>query len=95
VASKECFINSSLKKGRHNFLASLWFESDGTDTKLSVYRTNVQHFAAAPSHVCANYGLKYLVKSKEKTYLQASNFVQNNLYVADGLTSVEIENEAI
>lgn len=78
-----------------DFLRFLWWEDGNLDAEPKEYRMKVHLFGAASSPGCASYGLKYLAKSQKELQPAASFFVQNDLYVDDGLTSVETEEEAI
>ncbi|KAL4230450.1 hypothetical protein ACF0H5_010832 [Mactra antiquata] len=77
-----------------NFLRFLWWEDGDITTKPLEYRMRVHLFGAASSPGCANYGLKYLAKNQSTVFPCASEFIQNDFYVDDGLTSVRTENEA-
>ncbi|XP_030834649.1 uncharacterized protein LOC115921367 [Strongylocentrotus purpuratus] len=68
-----------------DFLRFLWWD----------YRMNVHLFGAASSPGCANYGLKYLARQYRDDYPAASQFLERNFYVDDGVVSVSNREEAI
>ena len=78
-----------------DFLRFLWWEDGNIEKEPLEYRMRVHLFGAGSSPGCANYGLKYLAKSQEKELPRASDFIQHDFYVDDGLTSLETEQEAI
>ena len=56
----------------------------------------VHLFGAKSSPGCANYGLKMAADYAEEEYgNEAADFVRDNFYVDDGLTSVETEDKVI
>ncbi|XP_029922895.1 uncharacterized protein LOC115370126 [Myripristis murdjan] len=77
-----------------NYLRFLWWEGGKLDSEPREYRMTVHLFGAASSPGCANFGLKYLAQQYKALYPAASNFVERNFYVDDGLTSVPTVQEA-
>ncbi|XP_077977489.1 uncharacterized protein LOC144433051 [Glandiceps talaboti] len=82
------------KKDR-DYLRFLWWENGDITNEPVVYRMKVHLFGAASSPGCANFGLKYLASQHEAEFPVAANFIRKNFYVDDGLTSTELEREAI
>ncbi|XP_071497070.1 uncharacterized protein [Diadema antillarum] len=57
---------------------------------------NVHLFGAASSPGCSNFGLKHIAKDYADEFgRDASEFIQNDFYVDDGLKSVSTKEEAI
>ena len=55
----------------------------------------VHLFGAASSPGCAKYGLKHIAAQGQGRFSEASiRFIERNIYVDDGLTSVSTEEEA-
>ncbi|XP_036003015.1 uncharacterized protein LOC118566077 [Fundulus heteroclitus] len=77
-----------------NYLRFLWWPDGQLDTEPKEYRMAVHLFGAGSSPGCANFGLKYLAQQNRLDYAKASDFVEKNFYVDDGLTSVPSVKEA-
>lgn len=77
-----------------NFLKFLWWEGGDLDREPKEYRMAVHLFGAASSPGCANFGLKHLAQQQRANLPSASNFVENNFYVDDGLASVPTVEDA-
>lgn len=77
-----------------NYLRFLWWEGGKLTTEPKEYRMTVHLFGAASSPGCANFGLNYLARQYQVDYPAASDFVENNFYVDDGLISVSAVEEA-
>ncbi|XP_071123461.1 uncharacterized protein [Mytilus edulis] len=94
---EKMFHQFSVSEYDRDFLIFLWWENGDlkSSDKPLEYQMTKHLFGAASSPGCANYGLKYLAKTNEEQFLEASEFVQRNFYVDDGLTSVETEFKAI
>lgn len=78
-----------------NYLRFLWWPMGDVRQAPEEYRMRVHLFGAASSPGCANYGLKFLANIHKKTMPLASDFVQRNFYVDDGLLSVETIDMAV
>ena len=62
----------------------------------AVYRKTVHLFGATSSPGCANFGLKKIANDGESKYgKEAANFVKDDFYVDDGLSSFETAHQAI
>lgn len=77
-----------------NYLRFLWWEGGDLEKAPKDYRMAVHLFGATSSPGCANFALKYLAQQHKFTHPSASEFVEKNFYVDDGLTSVHSVNEA-
>ncbi|XP_027004017.2 uncharacterized protein LOC113643787 [Tachysurus fulvidraco] len=77
-----------------NYLRFLWWKDGQLETEPQEYRMTVHLFGAASSPGCANFGLKYLAQQHKANYPLASEFVEKNFYVDDGLISVPTVQEA-
>jgi hypothetical protein len=73
-----------------DYLRFLWFSDESLDN-LVEYRMTVHLFGAKSSPGCANFGLHHLAEKQHDPNnphsVNAKNFLQNNLYVDDGLLS--------
>lgn len=79
-----------------DYLRFLWWDRGNMEAPPSVFRMKVHLFGAASSPGCANFGLKHLAVEGEGKFSEATvRFIQRNLYVDDGLTSLDSETEAI
>ncbi len=77
-----------------NYLRFLWWEGGDWEKEPQDYRMAVHLFGATSSPGCANFGLKYLAQQQKVNHPSASEFVERNFYVDDGLTSVRSVDEA-
>lgn len=59
------------------------------------YRMKVHLFVASSSPGCVNYELKYLAEGNKDQYPLGFEFVMNNFYVDDGVTSVPTTEDVI
>ena len=53
------------------------------------HRMKVHLFGATSLPGCANYGLKQIAEDSEEDSPEAAYFIRKNVYVDDGLTSVD------
>jgi len=83
--------------GEHrNFLRFLWYQDNDLNKKLIEYRMKVHVFGNRPSPAVAAYGLrKTALISSSEFGLDVTDFIMNNFYVDDGLTSVPTEEQAV
>ncbi|XP_067947051.1 uncharacterized protein [Watersipora subatra] len=86
------FYNFQVNADDRNYLRFLWFGNSG---EIKQYRMTVHLFGATSSPAVATYGLQTLAESHKKTYPTASQFIQKNFYVDDGITSVPTVEEAL
>lgn len=83
--------------GFRDYLRFLWWDSDDY-TKDPVLQPHVcaSLFYASSSPCCCNFGLKRVANDNECEYGSvAANFIQNEFYVDDGVTSLASESKAI
>ena len=93
---KAMFHQFGLSPQHRDYFRFLWWNRGDLTQDPSVYRMRVHLFGASSSPGCANYGLKRLADDYESMCgTEAANFIRNNFYVDDGVTSVATENEAI
>ena len=79
-----------------NQLRFLWFKGGDYRSEPKDYRSTVHLFGAASSPAVANYALKRAASDHANEFGDdVVNFIQNNFYVDDGLTSVDTEECAI
>lgn len=88
------FHQFSVCPDMRNYLRFLWWQDGQLDKEPREYRMAVHLFGASSSPGCANFGLKYLAQQYRADYPKASEFVEQNFYVDDGLTSVPSVKEA-
>ncbi|XP_067947084.1 uncharacterized protein [Watersipora subatra] len=75
-----------------DYFRFLWWD-DKMET-VNVYRMVVHLFGATSSPGWATFGLRYLAQKHQSTHPKAADFIQQSLYVDDGLISVSSEQEA-
>jgi len=78
-----------------DYLRFLWWDKGDLNTEPSEYRMKVHLFGAVSSPGCANYGLKRVARDNPLFGPEAANFVAQNFYVDDGLTSVNGTADAV
>jgi hypothetical protein len=91
---EKMFHQFSVKKADRDFLRFVWWENGDLSMEPVEYCMRV-HLFGSSSHGCANYGLKYLAITHQEKFPLASEFVQNDFYVDDSLTSVDSKEDAI
>ena len=85
---EKMFHQFNVNPEHRNYLRFLWWEGGDLTKQPSVFRMKVHLFGATSSPGCANYGLKYLATECEQSHPTGSQFIKENFYVDDGLTSV-------
>ena len=84
-----------MKKHR-NFFRFFWYLDNDPDSELVEYRMRVHVFGNSPSPSVASYGLRKLDdRSKEDFGIDIQEFIANDFYVDDGLTSTPTIDSAI
>ncbi|XDV43684.1 hypothetical protein PO909_012122, partial [Leuciscus waleckii] len=78
-----------------DFLRFLWWRNGDLKEQPREYRMTVHLFGASSSPGCVNYGLKYLAEGNKDQYPLGFQFVMNDFYVDDGVTSVQTTEDAI
>ncbi|XP_073718035.1 uncharacterized protein [Misgurnus anguillicaudatus] len=91
---EKMFHQFSVSPKARNYLRFLWWKDGLLNTEPQEYRMSVHLFGAASSPGCANFCLKYLAQNNKEKHPVASEFVEKNFYVDDGLTSVPTAKEA-
>ena len=80
-----CFLVS---ENHRNFLRFFWYLDNDPDSELVEYRMRVHVFGNSPSPAVASYGLRKIAdRSKEDFGIDVQEFISNDFYVDDGLTS--------
>ncbi|KAK7107684.1 hypothetical protein V1264_015565 [Littorina saxatilis] len=70
-----------------DYLRFLWWPNNDLNEAPVDHRMRVHLFGAASSPGCANFGLKTLAKDNQSISPEAADFIQNDFYVDDGLSS--------
>ena len=79
------FNQVSVPEEQRDYLRFLWLENN----VIQEYRMTVHLFGAASSPGCVNFALKWAADEYETKYgTAAADFIRNEFYVDDGLTSV-------
>ena len=93
---KEMFHQFHVNKEHRDYLRFLWWTDGDFGCHPSNCRMNVHLFGATSSPGCSYFGLKQIAKDYADEFGQdASEFVQHDFYVDDGLKSVKTEDEAV
>ncbi|XP_041470023.1 uncharacterized protein LOC121419633 [Lytechinus variegatus] len=93
---KEMFHQFQVNKEHRNYIRFLWWLNGDVSRRLSDCQMNVHLFGATSSPGCSNFALKQIAKDYADEFVHdASDFIQNDFYVDDGLKSVSTEDEAI
>ena len=93
---KSMFHQFVVREEDRDLLCFFWYEG-GDETKEPVeYRMKVHLFGAASSPGCCNFGLKRAADDGEEEFgSAAANFIRNDFYVDDGLSSTPTAEAAI
>ena len=92
---EQMFYQFKVCEHHRDYFRFLWWEGDLNEPPTE-FRMTVHLFGAKSSPGCANYGLKMAADyAEEECGSEAANFVRDNFYVDDGLTSVKTDNDAI
>ena len=93
---KGMFYQFQVRPCDRNWLRFLWFKDGDYNNEILTYRSTVHLFGAASSPAVANFGLKQAaVDGEQKHGTEVRQFIENEFYVDDGLTSVPSIAEAI
>ena len=93
---KSMFHQFIVCKEDRDLLRFLWWEDNDFTRPPQEYRMKVHLFGAVSSPGCANFGLKRAATDGESEFgSAAANFIRDDFYVDDGLTSVASKEEAI
>ncbi|XP_072040583.1 uncharacterized protein [Amphiura filiformis] len=93
---EQMFFQFRVAAEHKDYLRFLWWENGNCDSPPKEFRMNVHLFEQCPP-ACANFGLKRLAEATTKVNmdLAAANFIRQDFYVDDGLSSVPTSKEAI
>ena len=93
---EQMFYNFFVKPEHRDLLRFLWFEDNDRMKKIIEYQMTVHLFGNTSSPAVAMFGLqKTADDGEEKFGHTAKDFVKNDFYVDDGLTSCSTSEEAI
>ena len=91
---EKMFHQFRVEPKHRNFLRFLWWEGSDLSKNVLEYRMKVHLFGAKSSPGCANLGLKHLAMDNKSVYPLGADFITNNFYVDDGLTSTFNDEQA-
>ena len=91
---QQMFFNFKVAPPHRDYLRFLWTTNDDLET-IKEFRMTVHLFGAKSSPAVATYGLRRLAQDNKPIYPEAADFLMNNFYVDDGVTSVATYQEAI
>ncbi|XP_033752106.1 uncharacterized protein LOC117335931 [Pecten maximus] len=89
---EQMFYCFQVREDHRNYLRFLWYKDNNPENELVEYRMCVHVFGNSPSPAIATLGLR---KSAEGNDDDVSDFVTNDFYVDDGLTSLPTVDEAV
>ena len=88
-----CFV---VREDDRDYLRFLWHRDNKLENELVEYRMTVHVFGNRPSSAIANYGLLKIASLAAETHgSEVRDFITNNFYVDDGLTSLSSSDKAI
>ena len=92
---EKMFYRFRVNEEHRKFLKFLWWKDSDLSSNPISYQMNVHIFGAASSPACANFALKRVATDHKRTCSEETfNFLTRNVYVDDGLTSVQTVQEA-
>ncbi len=93
---EQMFHNFYVNLAHRDLLRFLWFENNDKTKKIIEYQMTVHLFGNASSPSVAMFGLRKTADDGEEEFGHAAKeFVKNDFYVDDGLTSCSTSEEAI
>ena len=92
---EQMFYQFAVPVEQRDFLRFLWWEKGDLARDPKEFRMTVHLFGASSSPGCCNFGLKHAARLSKGEYPLASQFVDRNFYVDDGLVSVASPEEAV
>lgn len=93
---EQMFHSFYVNPEHRDFLRFLWFKDNNLDGPIVECRMNVHIFGATSSPGVANFSLKKTADVGREDYgSKATNFLLNDFYVDDGLTSLSTTEEAV
>ena len=94
--NQQMFYQFYVHEHDRNFLRFLWYEDNDTTKELMDYRMCDHVFGNSPSPAVASYGPRRIANLAANTIgTDVKNFMDQNFYVDDGITSVESPDEAV
>ena len=89
------FYQFKVDTNHRDFLRFLWWEKGDFTTEPVEYRMTVHLFGAISSPGCANFGMKKAADDGQEEFgSAAADFIYDDFYVDDGLTSLPTVHEA-
>ena len=93
---EQMFYNFMVREDHRDFLRFLWYRDNDLEKDLIEYRMTVHVFGNTCSPAIATYGLRRTAQIGEQEFgIDMSEYVHNNFYVDDGLTSLPTPEKAI
>ena len=93
---RKMFYGFQVQEGHRNFLRFLWYADNNPDNPLIEYRMCVHVFGNCSSPAVATYGLRKIAQQEEQRLgSDMKNFVTQDFYVDDALSSLPTPGEAI
>lgn len=89
---QQMFYNFLVEPEHRDYLRFLWADTNLETVKE--YRMNVHLFGATSSPAVATFGLRHLADDHRSISIDAADFIKNDFYVDDGVTSVSSTQEA-
>ena len=88
-----CFL---VEEQHRDYLRFFWYADNDPDQRLIEYRMRVHVFGNEPSPSVASYGLQKIAEiSKDEYGADVQQFITNDFYVDDGLTSAPTVDSAV
>lgn len=92
---EKMFHQFQLHERDRDYFRFLWWKAGNVSAHPREYHMNVHLFGATSSPGCANYALQHLATEHQHVYPLGSQFILQNFYVDDGLTSIDNVTNAI
>ncbi|XP_065925824.1 uncharacterized protein [Magallana gigas] len=89
---EQMFYSFLVREDHRDYLRFMWYQNNDPSKHLVEYRMRAHVFGNCPSPAVATFGLR---KSVENSEQDIKDFVNNNFYVDDALTSVPNASQAI
>ena len=89
---EQMFYRFSVPDEHRNYLRFMWYKDNDPNQEMIEYRMTRHVFGNSPSPAVATFGLRKCVSNADE---DVRDFVSNNFYVDDALTSVDTCEEAI
>ena len=93
---EQMFYNFFVNEEHRDHLRFLWFKDSDPSKPVIEYKMNVHLFGNVSSPAVANFGLHMIANNSRVTYgRDVADFIQQDFYVDDGLTSLPDGESAI